>query len=116
VILSSFGGAALLLAVLGIYGVLAYSVSLRTQEFGIRMALGSSKQALTRLVLLDAFWPMAVGLVLGLLGVSVATRWVRSLLYETSAADPVDDRLEPRGFGRSRIARHAFTGERRIVH
>ena len=88
VILSSFGGAALLLAVLGIYGLLAYSVSLRTQEFGIRMALGSSKQALTRLVLLGAFWPMAVGLVLGLLGVSVTTRWVRSLLYETSAADP----------------------------
>jgi ABC-type antimicrobial peptide transport system permease subunit len=88
VILSSFGGAALLLAVLGIYGVLAYSVSLRTQEFGIRMALGSSKPALIRLVLLDASWPMAVGLVLGLLGVAVATRWVRSLLYETSPADP----------------------------
>ena len=88
VILSSFGGAALLLAVLGIYGVLAYSVSLRTQEFGIRMALGSSKRALIRLVLLDASWPMAVGLVLGLLGVAVATRWVRSLLYETSPADP----------------------------
>lgn len=88
VILSSFGGAALLLAVLGIYGVLAYSVSLRTPEFGIRMALGSSKQALTRLVLRDAFWPMAGGLVLGLVGVAVATRWVRSLLYETSAVDP----------------------------
>ena len=88
VILSSFGGAALLLAVLGIYGVLTYSVSLRTQEFGIRMALGSSKQALTRLVLLDASWPLAVGLVLGLLGVAVATRWVRSLLYETSPIDP----------------------------
>ncbi len=88
VILASFGGAALLLAVLGIYGVLAYSVSLRTQEFGIRMALGSSKQALTRLVLLDAFWPMAVGLILGLLGVAVATRWVGSLLYETNPVDP----------------------------
>jgi MacB-like periplasmic core domain len=88
VILSSFGGAALLLAVLGIYGVLAYSVSLRTQEFGIRMALGSSKRALTRLVLLDASWPMAAGLILGLLGVAVATRWVRSLLYETSPVDP----------------------------
>jgi len=88
VILSSFGGAALLLAVLGIYGVLAYSVSLRTQEFGIRVALGSSRQALTRLVLRDAFWPMAGGLVLGLLGVTLATRWVRSLLYETSPVDP----------------------------
>jgi len=88
VILSSFGGAALLLAVLGIYGVLAYSVSLRTQEFGIRIALGSSRKALTRLVLLDASRPMAEGIALGLLGVALATRWVRSLLYETSPVDP----------------------------
>jgi hypothetical protein len=88
VMLSSFGCAALLLAVLGIYGVLAYSVSLRTQEFGIRIALGSSRQALTRLVLLDASQPMAGGIALGLLGLALATRWVRSLLYETSPADP----------------------------
>jgi len=78
----------LLLAVLGIYGVLAYSVSLRTQEFGIRIALGSSRKALTRLVLLDASRPMAEGIALGLLGVALATRWVRSLLYETSPVDP----------------------------
>jgi predicted permease len=88
VILSSFGGAALLLAVLGIYGVLAYSVSLRTQEFGIRIALGSSKARLARLVLRDASSPMVGGIVVGLLGAAVVTRWVRSLLYETSAVDP----------------------------
>jgi predicted permease len=88
VILSSFGGAALLLATLGIYGVLAYSVSLRTQEFGIRIALGSNRARLTRLVLLDAFWPMAAGIVLGLAGVALVTRWVQSLLYETSPVDP----------------------------
>ena len=89
VILSSFGGAALLLAVLGIYGVLAYSVSLRTQEFGIRIALGSSRSKLVRQVLLDASYPMAGGIAMGLLGAALATRWVRSLLYETSPADPV---------------------------
>jgi predicted permease len=88
VILSSFGGAALLLAVLGIYGVLAYSVSLRTQEFGIRIALGSSRARLVRQVLLDAAYPMAGGIAAGLLGAAIATRWVRSLLYETSAVDP----------------------------
>jgi predicted permease len=88
IILSSFGGAALLLAVLGIYGVLAYSVSMRMQEFGIRIALGSSRGRLTRLVLLDASWVMAGGIALGLVGVTLATRWVRSLLYETSPADP----------------------------
>jgi predicted permease len=88
VILSSFGGAALLLAVLGVYGVLAYSVSQRTQEFGIRIALGSSKARLARVVLLDASYPLIGGIVLGLLGAAFATRWVRSLLYETSPADP----------------------------
>src|ERR1700730_5920862 len=65
VILSSFGGAALLLAVLGIYGVLAYSVSVRTQECGIRIALGSSRVRLVRLILLDASYPIVGGLVLG---------------------------------------------------
>jgi ABC-type antimicrobial peptide transport system permease subunit len=89
VILSSFGGAALLLAVLGIYGVLAYSVSLRAQEFGIRIALGSSRSKLVRQVLMDASYPMAGGIAMGLLGAALATRWVRSLLYETSPADPV---------------------------
>jgi hypothetical protein len=74
VILSSFGGAALLLAILDIYGVLAYSVSLRTQEFGIRIALGSNRARLTRLVLLDAFWPMAAGIILGLAGMALVTR------------------------------------------
>jgi predicted permease len=89
IILSSFGGAALLLAVLGIYGVLAYSVSLRAQEFGIRIALGSSRSKLVRQVLMDASYPMAGGIAMGLLGAALATRWVRSLLYETSPADPV---------------------------
>jgi predicted permease len=88
VILSSFGGAALLLAVLGIYGVLAYSVSLRTQEFGIRIALGSSRARLVRRVLVDASYPIVGGIALGLLGAALATRWVRSLLYETSVVDP----------------------------
>jgi ABC-type antimicrobial peptide transport system permease subunit len=88
IILSSFGGAALLLAVLGIYGVLAYSVSLRRQEFGVRIALGCDRAKLARLVLRDALWPIAVGSFFGLLGVTAATRWVRSLLYETSPVDP----------------------------
>ena len=88
VILSSFGAAALLLAILGIYGVLAYSVSLRNQEFGIRIALGSSKVRLVRVVLFDAAYPMAGGIAFGLLGAALATHWVRSLLYETSSTDP----------------------------
>lgn len=88
VILSSFGAAALLLAVLGIYGVLAYSVSQRTQEFGIRIALGSDRSGLARLVLVDASYSLLGGILLGLLGAAVASRWVGSLLYQTSALDP----------------------------
>ena len=87
-LLSSFGGAALLLALLGIYGVLAYSVSLRQQEFGIRMALGCDKPTLMRLVARQAAVPVAGGIIAGLALAFAATRYVHSLLYETSAADP----------------------------
>lgn len=87
-LLSSFGAAALLLALLGIYGVLAYSVSLRQQEFGIRIALGSNKSSLMRLVATQAALPVAGGVVAGLILAFAATRWVHSLLYQTSPADP----------------------------
>ncbi len=88
VILSSFGGAALLLAILGIYGLLTYSVSQREQEFGIRIALGSSKARLARLVLMDSSYPVIGGIVLGLVGATAATHWVRSMLFEVSPEDP----------------------------
>jgi len=89
IVLSLFGIAALVLAILGVYGVLAYSVSLRTREFGVRIALGSSKGLLIRFVLLEALMPVGGGIVLGLLTSLVAARAIRSLLYETSPADPV---------------------------
>ncbi len=88
-LLSSFGAAALLLAMLGIYGVLAYSVSLRMQEFGIRLALGSDKAGLARLVLLEAAYPVMGGVAAGLLAALLSTHLLRSLLYETSTLDPV---------------------------
>jgi predicted permease len=87
-LLSSFGGAALLLALLGIYGVLAYSVSLRQQEFGIRIALGCDKPTLMRLVASQAALSVAGGIVAGLLLAFAASRYISSLLYQTSAADP----------------------------
>lgn len=77
-----------MLAALGIYGVLAYSVSLRSQEFGVRVALGSSKNAIVRLVLRDASSPVLVGLALGTIMAVGATRGIRSVLYETTSADP----------------------------
>jgi predicted permease len=88
-VLTSFGAAALLLALLGVYGVLAYSVSLRQQEFGIRIALGSGKAALMKLVLRQAAYSVLVGAGVGLALSFLALRWVRSLLYETPVMDPV---------------------------
>jgi predicted permease len=89
IVLMSFGVAALLLALLGIYGVLAYSVSLRRQEFGIRIALGSGKRALIRLVLSQAAYPVLLGTGAGLVVASLVLRWVRSLFYQTPVIDPL---------------------------
>jgi predicted permease len=89
IVLSAFGAAALFLALLGVYGVLAYSVSLRRQEFGIRIALGSGRSALIRLVLRQAAKPVLLGTEVGLAMALIALRWVRSLLYETPAIDPL---------------------------
>ncbi len=88
IVLSCFGVAALLLAVLGVYGVLSYSVSLRGQEFGVRVAFGSTRYALMRLVMLESSVPVLGGLTFGALAAIGSTRWIRSLLYETTAADP----------------------------
>jgi len=89
VLFTSFGAAALLLAVLGIYGVLAYSVSLRRQEFGIRMALGSDKRALVGLVLHQAASPVLLGTGAGLATALLVLRSVRALFYQATAADPI---------------------------
>ena len=88
ILLSAFGAAALLLALLGVYGVLAYSVSLREQEFGIRIALGSGRAALMRLVLRQAALPVVGGILAGLALALMVTRWIQTLLYETRAVDP----------------------------
>jgi predicted permease len=88
-VLSGFGAAALFLALLGVYGVLAYSVTLRRQEFGIRIALGSGKKALIGLVLLQAAYPVLLGTGVGLTMALIALRWVRSLLYQAPVMDPL---------------------------
>jgi predicted permease len=88
-LLSGFGAAALFLALLGVYGVLAYSVSLRRREFGIRIALGSGKSALIGLVLRQAAYPALLGAGVGLTMALIALRWVRSLLYQTPVLDPL---------------------------
>ena len=87
--LGSFGVLALLLAAIGIYGVVSYSVAQRTREIGVRTALGAKAKDVLRLVLGEGLFVIAVGLVLGLLLASVATRVIASFLYGVGATDPL---------------------------
>lgn len=88
-LLGAFGGVALLLAVLGLYGVVSYAVTERTREFGIRFALGASERAVLGLVVRQAARLAGLGLLLGALGALGLTRVLESLVYGVSATDPV---------------------------
>jgi putative ABC transport system permease protein len=89
VLISSFAFAAVLLAVLGIYSVIAFSVASRVQEMAIRMALGSQRFEIMRLILISGAKLAAVGCVLGLLGSAADSALLRSLLFGVSPFDPV---------------------------
>ena len=82
-----FGTVALLLAAVGLYGVLAYQVSQRTREIGIRMALGSDAAGILRLVLREGMWLVGLGLVVGVAGAALVQGAIASQLYEVSALD-----------------------------
>jgi putative ABC transport system permease protein len=83
-----FGAVALLLAAVGLYGVLAYQVTQRTREIGIRMALGSDGTAILRLVLKDGLALVVIGLVAGMAGAVALRGVIASQLYGVSALDP----------------------------
>ena len=85
----AFAGLSLLLAAIGLYGVLSYLVAQRNMEIGIRMALGAQRSEVLRLVLFDGLRPVLLGLVIGLAGGSTAASFIRSILYGTSPLDPV---------------------------
>jgi len=89
VILSCFAAAAVLLAVLGIYSIMAFSVASRVQEMAIRMALGSQRAHILRLVLASGLRLAAAGCILGLAGAAAASRILRSFLFEVSPFDPI---------------------------
>ena len=88
-LLGTFASLALLLAMVGIYGVIAYSAGQRTQEFGIRMALGAQPHQLLLMVLGHSVRTLAVGLALGVAGALTATRVMGSLLFGIHATDPL---------------------------
>ena len=89
VLLGMFGALALLLAVVGLYGVISYSVSQRAREIGVRVALGARRVDVVRLVLSQGLRLTAIGLGLGFTGALVVSRVLSSVLYGVSPADPV---------------------------
>ncbi|HVH60524.1 MAG TPA: ABC transporter permease [Candidatus Sulfotelmatobacter sp.] len=89
IMLGVAGGMALLLGVVGIYGVIAYSVSQRTREIGIRMALGAQQQKLTRMFVSHGLLLTGVGVMCGLLAAIVSMRLLTSLLFNVKPVDPV---------------------------
>ena len=88
ILLSLFSGVALLLAALGVYGVLAFFVTLRVPEFGIRLALGATGRDIAALVLRQGAWLVAVGVAAGLAGYLALSRVIGGLLYGVTPADP----------------------------
>jgi putative ABC transport system permease protein len=88
-LLAAFAGLALLLAAVGIYGVLSYTVRRRVREIGIRMALGASQSDILRLVVADGMKPILVGVALGVIAAIALSRLVASLLFGVPPTDPL---------------------------
>jgi putative ABC transport system permease protein len=84
-----FALAALVLAMVGVFGVLAYSVAQRTQEIGVRIALGATPGGILKMVLGQGLLTVAIGLIVGLAGSLLLTRTMRSMLFEISPNDPI---------------------------
>ena len=88
-LLGLFAAIALVLATLGIYSVISYAITLRTQEIGIRMALGANRSAILMMVLRKGIVLTVIGATIGLVGAFALTRWMSSMLFGVSASDAV---------------------------
>jgi putative ABC transport system permease protein len=88
-LLGVFAAVALLLAAIGIYGVMSYAFSQRTHEVGIRMALGAQRLDILRMALVEGMRIVVIGLVVGLAGAAALTRFFQSMLFNVAPSDPV---------------------------
>ena len=89
ILLGSFAAIALVIAALGIYGVISYAVSQRTRELGIRIALGAQRERVVRLVISQGLMLTLLGIALGVVGAAALTRLISSLLFGVAPADPL---------------------------
>jgi putative ABC transport system permease protein len=87
-LLGLLGGFGLLLTLVGIFSMTAYAVARRTQEIGVRMALGATPAAVVRAIVRDTAWPLAIGVAVGLVGAYVSSAMVKSFLFQTPPHDP----------------------------
>jgi putative ABC transport system permease protein len=111
-LLTIFAGAALLLAEVGIYGVIAYNVTQRTQEIGIRMALGAQRGDVLRMIVRQALVLVGVGIVAGGTGALLLTRLMEGLLFEVKPADPVTFAAVSAGLGAVALLASYLPGRR----
>ena len=88
-LLGTFAALAFVLAAVGIYGIVSYSVAQRTREIGIRMALGAKQSDVLRLVLVEGLRLTMLGVVLGIAGALASTRVLTNLLFEVKPTDPM---------------------------
>jgi putative ABC transport system permease protein len=89
ILLGAFAGLALILALVGIYGVMSYSVSRQTAEIGVRMALGATNDRVLRLILTKGMKPVAAGIVVGLVAAFLLSNLIANLLFGVTARDPL---------------------------
>ena len=94
-VLTGFAAGALMLAAIGLYGVLAFIVAQRTREIGVRLALGAARSEVLVLILKQGMVLVGAGLVIGLAGALAATRVLRSMLFETDIYDPITFAIVP---------------------